>query len=166
MGDSKMSVIIIGVGNPMLSDDSVGLQVVGRLAKRLKDCPDIRTLLWYAGGISLMEAMRGHEKAIIIDAILTEYGKPGTIYPLTPSDLRQSKNAHSTHDGNLAVALELGRMLGLPLPEQVKIWAVEAEDVATFSEALTEQVERAVPSVVGQVLRELRETASSPGEQL
>jgi hydrogenase maturation protease len=166
MGDSKMSVIIIGVGNPMLSDDSVGLQVVGRLAERLKECADITTLQSYAGGISLMEAMSGHEKAIIIDAILTECGKPGTIYSLTPSDLRQSKNVHSTHDANLAVALELGRMLGLPLPDQVKIWAVEAQDVETFSEALTEQVERAVPSVVGQVLRELRETRSLPGEQL
>jgi len=150
----------------MLTDDSVGLQVAKRLAERLKDCADITTLLWYAGGISLMEAMSGHEKAIIIDAILTEYGKPGTIYALTPSDLRQSKNVHSTHDANLAVALELGRMLGLPLPEQVKIWAVEAQDVESFSEALTEPVARAVPSVVGQVLRELRKTRSLPGEQL
>jgi hydrogenase maturation protease len=166
MGDPKMSVIIIGVGNPMLSDDSVGLRVVGHLAERLKDCADITTLQSYTGGISLMEAMRGYEKAIIIDAILTECGKPGTIHALTPSDLRQSRNVHSTHDANLAVALELGRMVGLPLPEQVKIWAVEAQDVETFGEALTEQVERAVPSVVGQVLRELRETRSLPGEQL
>jgi len=150
----------------MLTDDSVGIQVVGQLAERLKDCLEITTLQCYAGGISLMEAMSGYEKAIIIDAILTRYGKPGTIYSLTPSDLRQSKNVHSTHDANLGVALELGRMLGLPLPKQVKIWAVEAQDVETFSEALTEQVERAVPSVVGQVLRELRESRSLPGEQL
>jgi hydrogenase maturation protease len=166
MGDSNVSVVIIGVGNPLLTDDSVGLQVVGRLAERLKDCPDITTLRWHAGGLSLMEAMSGHEKAIIIDAILTQYGNPGTIYSLTPSDLRQSKNVHSTHDANLAVALELGRMLGLPLPDQVKIWAVEAQDVETFGEALTEQVERAVPSVVGQVLGELRKMGSLPGEQL
>ena len=149
----------------MLTDDGVGLQVVSRLAERLRDRADITTLQWYAGGISLMEAMSGHKKAIIIDAILTEDGKPGAVYALTLSDLRQSKNIHSTHDANLAVALELGRMVGLPLPEQVKIWAVEAQYVETFSEALTEEVAKAVPLVVGQVLRELRETRSLPGEQ-
>ena len=160
-----MPVIIIGIGNPLLSDDSVGLRVVRRLAERLKGCADVTTLEWYAGGLSLMEAMSGHEKAIIIDAIRTKRGKPGTIYSLAPSDLRQSKNIHSSHDANLPAALELGRMLGLHLPEQVKVWAVEAQDVETFSEALTEPVERAVPLVVSQVLRELRGTPSLPGEQ-
>ena len=161
-----MSVIVIGVGNAMLADDSVGLHVVGQLAPQLRDCPGITTLECQAGGISLMEAMSGYERAIIIDAIITERGRPGTVYSLTPTDLRQSKNVHSTHDANLAVALELGRLAGLPLPEQVKIWAVEAGDVSTFSEALTEEVARAVPSVVGQVLRELEAPRSLPGEQL
>ena len=159
-----MSVIIIGVGNPVLTDDGVGLEVVRRLAERLKDRPDITTLEWYAGGISLMEAMSGHDWAILIDAIVTEHGKPGTIYSLTPSDLRQSKNIHSTHDASLAVALELGKMLGLPLPRGVKVWAVEAQDVETFNEGLTEAVARAVPAVVGQVLRDLRDTRSLSGE--
>ena len=159
-----MSVIIIGVGNPVLTDDSVGLQVVRRLAERLKDRPDITTLEWYAGGISLMEAMSGHDLAILIDAIVTEHGKPGTVYSLTPSDLRQSKNVHSTHDASLPVALQLGKILGLPLPQRVKVWAVEAQDVGSFGEGLTEAVARAVPVVVGQVLRDLRDTRSLPGE--
>jgi hydrogenase maturation protease len=160
-----MSVIIIGVGNPVLTDDSVGIQVVRRLAEELIGRAGITTRELYAGGISLMEAMSGHQKAIIIDAILTEGGRPGTIYSLTPSDLLHSRNIHSTHDASLPVALELGKMTGLPLPEEVGIWAVEAQDVETFSESLTEEVETAVPAVVSQVLRQLKEVRFYPGDQ-
>lgn len=160
-----MSAIIIGVGNPVLSDDSVGIHVVRRLAEELKGRADITTRELYAGGISLMEAMTGHQKAIIIDAILTDGGRPGTIYSLTLSDLLQSRNVHSTHDANLSAALELGRMVGLTLPEQVMIWAIEAEDVKSFSESLTEKVEEAVPVVVGRVLHHLTQAALLPGER-
>jgi hydrogenase maturation protease len=158
-----MSVVIIGVGNPVLTDDSVGIQVVRQLAKEVTHRPDITTYELYAGGISLMEAMRGHEKAIIIDAILTEQRNPGAVHFLTPSDLGASRNVHSSHDANLPVALEMGRMLGLPLPHQVKIWAIEAQDVETCGESLTEKVAEAVPAVVSRVLRELAETRPLPG---
>jgi len=163
---SSMSVIVIGVGNSVLTDDSVGLQVVGQLAEQLHNRPEVITLQWHTGGIGLMEVMSGHDKAIIIDAIVTEGGKPGTIYSLGTSDLLHCRNVHSTHDASLAVALELGRLVGLPLPEEVKIWAIEAGDVSTFSETLTQEVARAVPSVVGHVFRQLEATRSLAGEQL
>ncbi len=151
-----MSVVVIGVGNPVLSDDRVGLQVVDRLEELLKDREDVAIRRCYAGGISLMEAMTGHKKAIIVDAIITKSGTPGTVRTLDISDLAQGRTAHSTHDASLAVALELGRVAGLPLPEDVKIYAIEVKDVATPGEALTEPVERAVPDVVQAILGELK----------
>jgi Ni,Fe-hydrogenase maturation factor len=47
----------------------------------------------------------------------------------------------------------------LQLPGEVRIWAVEAADVETFSERLTPAVERAVPQVVERVLRDLDGTS-------
>ena len=73
-----------------------------------------------------------------------------------------TRTADSTHDTSLRLALELGRAAGLDLPEDVRIWAVEAADVETFSERLTPAVERAVPLVVEQVLRDLDETLAQP----
>jgi len=43
----------------------------------------------------------------------------------------------------------------------IRIWAVEADDVWTFSEDFTPEVLRAVPLVVEDVVRELE--ASAPG---
>ena len=163
-----MSTIVIGIGNPLLSDDSVGIKVVQRLARAVQARPDIETRELWAGGIGLVEALKGHERAIIIDAIVTGDGKPGSIYTLKPSDLRQTRNTCSAHDAGFQEALEWGAMLGLKLPPEITLWAVEAKDVETFSENLTRDVERAVPKVVAGVMRQIgleRQLPASGGAQ-
>jgi hydrogenase maturation protease len=143
-----MATIIVGIGNPVLSDDSVGLQVVQRLATRLPAGSEVATTELCAGGIRLMEAMAGYDRAVIVDAIVTKNGKPGAVYELDPGSVLQSRNTCSTHNGSLAEALELGRMAGLSLPGDIRIWAIEAEDVNTFSEKLTESVQCAAATVI------------------
>jgi hydrogenase maturation protease len=151
-----MKTIIIGIGNPVLTDDSVGIQVVRELGRRLQANPDTVTRELCAGGIRLVEEMAGFERAIIVDAIVTQDGEPGTVYVLGPSDLRKTRNTCSTHDASLVEALELGGIAGLRLPAEIRIWAIEAGDVETFGETLTEPVKRAVPKVVKSVIRYLR----------
>jgi hydrogenase maturation protease len=150
--------VIIGLGNPLLADDGVGPRIAAELRRRLKGRSGVTTLELYSGGMWLMEAMAGHERAIVIDAIAGG-GAAGAIYRLGLEDLPRTRTADSTHDAGLPVALELGRAAGLQLPGEVRIWAVEAADVETFSERLTPAVERAVPQVVERVLRDLDGTS-------
>jgi hydrogenase maturation protease len=151
------STVIIGLGNPVLADDSVGLRIATELGRRLAGRSGYTTVELYSGGMWLMEAMAGHTRAIVIDAIVSG-GAAGAIYRLGLEDLPRTRTAHSTHDSSLPVALELGRAAGLQLPRHVQIWAVEAADVGTFSERMTADVERAVPRVVKRILRDLDET--------
>lgn len=153
MDEGLVETVVIGLGNPVLTDDSAGLQVVRRLARRLEGVPGIQVRELYFGGIRLMEAMAGFDRAVIVDAILTEGGRPGTVYSPAMHDLLQTRNTHSTHDGSLATALELGRLAGLRLPGEIRVWAIEARDVTSFSERLTRDVERAVPAVVDDLMR-------------
>jgi hydrogenase maturation protease len=150
-----VSTIIVGIGNRVLSDDSVGIKVADTLARGLQSRSDVVICELWGGGLRLMETLNGHERAIIIDAITTQGGKPGSVYTLKPSDLRQSRNTYSTHDGGFQEALALGAMLGLNLPVQISIWAIEADDVATYGENLSPKVERAVPVVVAGVMRQI-----------
>ena len=150
-----MKTIIIGLGNPILSDDSVGIKVSRELRDCLSSYDGIDVAEAYAGGIRLMDVMVGYEKAIIVDAMVTGNGLPGTINSLAISDLISTRNIVSTHDTNLATALEMGKMLGLHLPSEIEIWGIEALDVETFSEELTEDVAKAVPIVVEEILHKL-----------
>jgi len=154
------STVIIGLGNPVLADDSVGLRIVAELRRRLAGRSGVTTLELYSGGMWLMEAMAGHERAIVIDAMVSG-GVAGAIYRLSLDDLPQTRTADSTHDASLPVALELGHAAGLQLPRDVRIWAVEAADVETFSVRLTPEVERAVPQVVERVLQDLDEAGAA-----
>jgi hydrogenase maturation protease len=93
---------------------------------------------------------------IIIDAIQTREGKPGQVHRLSLQDLATPHYLSATHDIDLATALELGTRLGLALPEEVIIFAIEIADITTFSEECTLEVEGAIPEVVELVLQELR----------
>ena len=150
-----MGTIIIGIGNPVLTDDSVGLKIADGLRDRLRGQPGVVVTQLCCGGINLMEAMVGHERAIIIDAMTGGGGKAGTVYAFGPAGLSRTRNTWSSHDATLSVAMELGEAVGLRLPADVRIWAVEANDVWTFSEDLTAEVQRAVPLVVEDVVRSL-----------
>ncbi len=152
-----MRTVVIGMGNPVLTDDSVGIKVARALARQYPAERDTVIRELCAGGLRLMEALEGFEHAILVDAIVSEGGQPGTVYCLAPSDLRKTRNTCSTHDASLMGALELGKSLGLSLPREIRIWAIEAGDVATFSEELTEPVRAAVPRVVEAVVRRLED---------
>jgi len=148
-----MATILIGMGNPVLTDDAVGLKIVRRVGRLM---PGITIRELYSGGISLVEAMTGFDRALIVDAMSTPGGQPGAIHFPTIDGMFHTRNTCSTHDANLGVALELGRLAGLHLPREIRIWGVEPADVTSFGERLTSAVERAVPAVVEQVMCELQ----------
>jgi len=147
--------LVIGLGNPLLRDDSVGLRVIAALKPRLEGRPDVELAEDYRGGLRLMERMIGFDRALVIDAICSG-APPGTIHRLSPEAVPTQHSA-SPHDLNLPTALELGRQAGalLPASADILIVAVEAVDVTTFGETLTPEVEAAVPLAVQAVLQAL-----------
>jgi hydrogenase maturation protease len=150
-----VKTIILGLGNPLVSDDGVGLRVAEQLKLLLADRPDLEVAEDYWGGLRLMERMIGFDRAIVIDAIQTG-AAPGTIHLLTPDGIPTQRSA-SAHDVNLSTALEFGRQAGVHLPtnERILLLAVEAEDVLTFGEQCTPAVQAAIPAAVAAALKAL-----------
>ena len=149
-----MKTLVLGLGNPILSDDSVGFRVVQELKTRFNK-PNLTLVESSASGLSLLDLITGYDKLIIVDAIKTEGGEAGKIYRLGAENLGAIRHSASPHDINLATALELGRKLGVALPQQITILAIEVVDVTTFSEKCTPEVDRAIPLAVSMVAEEL-----------
>ncbi len=82
-----MKTLILGLGNPLITDDSIGLRVIEVLQTRLADRPDVEVSEDYWGGLRLMERMIGFDRAIVVDAIQTgarrarSIGSPPTAFP-------------------------------------------------------------------------------------
>lgn len=148
-----MKTLVLGLGNPLLRDDAVGLLVAERLKPLLADHADIEVDVDYWGGLRLMERMVGYERAIVIDAILSD-AEPGTLRILAPGELSTQRSA-SAHDVNLPTALELGRQAGASLPDndRISLVAIEAVETIEFGEELTPEVAAAIPQAVEAVLR-------------
>jgi hydrogenase maturation protease len=138
--------LVLGLGNPILTDDGVGIHVARAVANQIH-CDDLTVAEASVGGLRLLDVLAGYSWAIIVDAVLTEAGRPGDVTRLQPGDLRASLHSGSTHDLSLSGALALGRQIGMALPadDRIVLVAIEAEDVLTFGESCTEPVAAAVP---------------------
>lgn len=157
-----MKTLIIGLGNPILTDDGVGVKVAYALQDRIdpENHPEITITEASAGGIRLMETVLGYDRVILIDAYLLQDHamEPGRIHRMTLDDLRSvSPTQHSTspHDTSLVTALDTAAYLGYPIPEEILIYAVEVENILEFGEEPTPAVAAAIPEVVERILKEL-----------
>jgi hydrogenase maturation protease len=151
----RRRTLILGLGNPLLRDDAVGLRVARELRPALIGRADVEVGEETCGGLRLMERMVGYDRAILIDAIRS--GRPpGTVLAVDPRQIPTQHSA-SSHDVTLPLALALGRRSGARLPsdDQLRVIAIEAEDVETFGEDMTAAVEAAVPRAAARVLAEL-----------
>jgi hydrogenase maturation protease len=149
-----MKTLVLGLGNPILRDDGVGNRVAQELGI-LVSSGDITVEETSASGLSLLDILVGYDRAIIVDAIQTRDGKPGQIYRLTPGAFGKTRHASSPHDVNFNMALEMGHRMGMPMPREIIIYAIEAQDVSTFGEECTPEVREAIPECVNMVLSEL-----------
>lgn len=153
-----MKTLVLGLGNPIISDDGVGIYIAREVARQIEgrfSQEEVHITESSMAGLTLLDLLNGYNKAIIIDAIQTNRRKAGEIYRLEPKDFDNTRHASSPHDTNFATALELGRRLNLPLPTDIVIFAIEVEDVSTFSEECTPIVHKSIPACVDMVIEEL-----------
>ena len=156
-----MRTLVLGLGNPILSDDGVAIHVVRAAAAQSPQENGTVFAEASVGGLRLLDLLTGYERVILVDAIQTHDGDPGACYLLRPGDLAQSLHSGCTHDLSLPAALALGRGLGMELPveEAITILAIEAQDVLTFGESCTPEVTAALPNAVQALLVELENQA-------
>lgn len=150
-----MKTLILGLGNPLLCDDGVGNKIAQILEKEIHNSK-VTVMETTADGLGLLDFLPGYDRVIIIDAIQTPTGKAGQIHRLSLQDLTASDYFPITHNVGLGTALELGAKLGLALPKEIAILAIEVADVTTFSQDLTPEVKQAIPKVVELVFREIK----------
>jgi hydrogenase maturation protease len=149
-----MKILVLGIGNPILSDDGAGIRVAQEVGNQLND-PQVTVAETSEAGLRLLDSIVCYDEVIIIDAVQTEKGQAGQIYRMGPEDFSFAKHLSSPHQINLVTALELGNALDLAMPQKITIFAVEAKDITTFSEKCTTEVEQAIPKLVKMVLEEL-----------
>lgn len=146
------------MGNPILSDDAVGVRLARDIGRGLVGVPGLSVMEECSvGGLNILDIVQGYDQLIVLDSIRTTGGTPGDWHRFTGIELRETMNLNNIHDVNFATALELGRRMGMKVPaeDKIHIFAVEVHDISTFSEKMSPPLERAYAEFSQGILNEI-----------
>lgn len=146
----KKPVVVLGLGNPLMADEGIGVDLVGRLSQEAARYTDVDFIDAGTGGMAVLHLIEGRQKAILIDCAYMDEA-PGTIRRFTPDEVRSRKVlAHqSLHEADLLRILQLAEQLG-QLPEQVVLFGIQPEAVEPrqgLSDVLLEALEHYVAEI-------------------
>jgi hydrogenase maturation protease len=143
-------ILVLGLGNDILTDDAIGLRVVRALREHLDPDGPVQALEVEEMGLSLLDYIVGCQDLVLVDAIQTGEAAPGTLHELD-GNILQTRRGGSPHFLGVGETLALGRLLGLAVPERVRIFAIEVADPYTLGTELTPALAAALPGVLAKV---------------
>jgi hydrogenase maturation protease len=152
----KMSnaIRIIGVGNPLMGDDGIGIAAVERLEDMT--LPDgVEVIDGGTGGLTLLQLMDGARAVLLIDAVEMDR-PPGSVARFTLDDILPAAAEPvrlSLHETGLPEVFALGREMAM-LPPLVLFGVQPA--VVERRLGLSPSAESALDEVVHLVFAELR----------
>ncbi|MGA2446183.1 MAG: hydrogenase maturation protease [Opitutaceae bacterium] len=152
-------VLVLGLGNDILSDDAAGLLVAAAVHERLAGEPDIEVRATTEMGLALLDEIAGREAVVLVDSVQTGRAPPGHIHEFGPEELSTVLTT-SPHFLGVGETLALGQRLGLAMPRQVRIFALEVHDPFTVGTHLTPAVQQAVPTAAERVAEQARAFAA------
>lgn len=151
-------LLVLGLGNDILTDDAIGLHVVHALQRELAGQPSFDIRETTEMGLALLDFITGYRAVVIVDSIQTGKAPPGFLHELDAAALGQL-TGRTPHFVGVNETLALGRQLGLAMPEHVTIFAIEVEDPFTLGTALTPALQAALPGIVARICAALRAMA-------
>lgn len=154
MPGAQSDILILGIGNDILTDDAIGPKIVKRLQEDLS-YDNISFLTAAAGGLEILEMIKNYQQVIIIDAIKTRDGIPGTVYYLTPENFKETLHISSFHDVSFLTALKLAAKLEIPVPGRIDIIAIEIVEDLTFSNDFSEEIAPKYDNIYSEIKDQL-----------
>ncbi len=157
------SILVLGVGNILLSDEGVGVHCINRLEQNYSFPDNVRLLDGGTLGMRLLPPISRASHLIVIDAAIGGH-PPGTITKLTFDEIRAKMNAkYSLHQLDFSETLLLAETMG-HLPQTVII-AIEPKDMTTLGTTLTPLLTGKLDALCEKVLDEIKAAGGSFGER-
>ena len=155
MINASKGILVLGLGNEILMDDGIGPKLALELGNLL-DNPGITYETAAVGGMELIEMIRDYNHVIIIDAIKTRDGIPGSVYYLTPSSFKETLHISNLHDISFITALKMAKEIGIRITDKIDIVAIEIIEDRVFGEEFTLPVQNKFHEIKKEVLHTVK----------
>jgi hydrogenase maturation protease len=145
-------VLILGLGNPLLGDEGIGVRVVEEL-KGLELPDGVTVVEGGTAGLGLIALMEGYQRVIIVDAANMDQ-PPGHVARFTPleAQFQAAEAPLSLHQIGLREALALAEALEVT-PAELVIVGIQPNRVE-MGTGLSPEVEKAIPQIIRTILDE------------
>jgi hydrogenase maturation protease len=154
-------IVILGVGNLLLSDEGVGVHVANKF-REMDLPPGVEVIEGGTDGFRLMNVITGADRLIVVDAVKGG-SAPGSIYRFDIKDVSTFPDAYKTsvHQIGILEVVHLSELVG-QTPETIVI-GVEPKSLDMGME-LSPEVQEKVPKIMELVLEEANRPCSKKGE--
>ena len=148
-----MSILVLGLGNSIMTDDGFGVKVVTTLSSRYRFQGPVKLIDGGTLGLDLLPHLEEIETLLIIDA-LDMREAPGSVFRIEGEDVpRAFASKLSVHQMGLQDLLAVAELQG-HVPTNLVVWGVQPESIEMGTE-LTEAIGDKVMPVVEKILEEL-----------
>lgn len=149
----KISVLVLGIGNLVMSDDAVGVFVVQRLLEKYRFPENVEIMDGGTLGLDLLPKLENISNLIIIDAVETGK-KAGTCVRLYGEELPIALQTKlSPHQMGLKDLLAVSELTGHS-PKEMVLFGVQPGSIE-MGVGLTAEVEEQLETLISNVLTEL-----------
>ena len=85
-----MKTAIMGFGNPVRSDDAIGIYVIEELKKIIGDNDIISILDMGTAAFEVLFGLKGHQKIILVDAVINSNEPVGTLFKVPAEEVMRA----------------------------------------------------------------------------
>jgi hydrogenase maturation protease len=153
MSEAPPDTLVVGLGNPLMGDDGLGLAALERLERGWRLPPEIRLADGGTLGLSLLPVVEEAEAVLILDAI--DAGRvPGTLVVLERDRLpRMLGRRTSRHQDGLPEVLALSELRGT-LPGRLVAMGLQPARVEVAAR-LSDPIERGLDDLASAAAERL-----------
>ncbi|BCS53496.1 HyaD/HybD family hydrogenase maturation endopeptidase [Geobacter sp. SVR] len=149
------TVLVLGIGNLVMSDDGVGVKAVQKLTCEYRFPPVVDIMDGGTLGLDILPRLEGIERLIVVDAVETG-GAPGTLVRLTGEEIPLALETKiSPHQMGLKDLLTVSQLMG-HMPQEMVLIGVQPGNIGMDTE-LTPEVEAQLDAMVALILSELEQ---------
>lgn len=153
----QKKIAIMGFGNPCRSDDAIGIYVIDELKKHIGSTDSISVFDMGTGAFEVLFKLKGHQKIILVDAVINTGEKPGTIYKVPAQEVMaapQDDPMVFLHSIKWDQALSYAKkILQNEYPDDITVYLIAVDDTKLEMQ-LSQQVKEAGNKVVSLIIND------------
>jgi len=137
---------IIGIGNPLMTDDGIGLVLLEKLRNEKQNLKNVEYIDGGTGGLNLLHTISNFDTVIFIDAVHFD-GKLGESRLLKLDEIKSKKNIklNSTHSIDFLKAIDISKKLGQK-QKNIFIFAVQPKDIS-FGTKISKELNQKIKTI-------------------